>query len=253
MFKIKAAILEDNKELLKDLKINLEQTDLVDVIIYSTSSADFLEKINNTPPEILLLDIDLGGDSMSGIDIANKVNLPVLFVSGKTVDFFTTIEELNINKDMPLNHITKPITLDKLNKILPKFIREINNYNNVKYVYLNFPGSKNNKIEIESIVCIETETGNSGKSGNKKIFFNNRKPETLIDIDFSDLAKLGISKPKFIETHRSFRVNGNKILRYDHENHKIELEIIDNEGVKVKKTIPVSDNFKKEVRNWIPK
>ena len=107
MFKIKAAILEDNKELLKDLKINLEQTDLVDVIIYSTNSADFLEKINNTPPEILLLDIDLGGDSMSGIDIANKVNLPVLFVSGKTVDFFTTIEEIYINKEMPAICILK--------------------------------------------------------------------------------------------------------------------------------------------------
>lgn len=251
MSKIKAAILEDNKELLKDLKINLEQTDLVDVIIYSTSSADFLEKINKTPPEILLLDIDLGGDSMSGIDIANKVNLPVLFVSGKTVTFFPIIEELNLNKEIPIDHITKPITLDKLNKILPKLIREIDNFNKSKYIYLDFLKSKKNKLETDSIVCIETETGNSGKSGNKKIFFNNRKPETLIDIDFSDLAKLGICKPKFIETHRSFRVNGNKILGYNHEDHKIELEIINNEGVKAKKTIPVSENFRKEVKKTI--
>lgn len=72
------------------------------------------------------MDIDLGGDSMNGLDITNLLKLPTLFVSGKTGEYFKDIEAIDGNEKVPIKHITKPITLDKLNKILPKFLNEIN-------------------------------------------------------------------------------------------------------------------------------
>ena len=97
----------------------------MEVVAFATGSDEFLRKVNSNKPEALVLDIDLAGDSMSGLDIANKLKLPVLFASGKTKDFISGIEDLNVNSDMPVEHISKPITAEKLKKILPKFIAEI--------------------------------------------------------------------------------------------------------------------------------
>lgn len=249
MSKLKVAILEDSKQLLKDLKQNLEETELVEVVAYATTSDEFFEKCSTVKPEALLLDIDLGGDSMNGLDIANKFKLPVLFVSGKTKDFYQGIEDLNINSEISVEHISKPITLEKLKKILPKFINEINTLNKAKFIHLDFGNSKLNRIEIDSIVSFETETGASGKSGNKKMFFTNKQAETLIDVDFDDLAKAGLGKPKFIQTHRSFRVNADRIIRYNDE-HEVEVEVFKSVGKAEIKKIPVSENFRKDVKQF---
>ena len=80
--KFKVAILEDSKLLLKDLKQNLEATGLVEVVAWASSSDEFFTKLNDCRPEAVLMDIDLAGESITGIDIANKLQLPVLFVSG---------------------------------------------------------------------------------------------------------------------------------------------------------------------------
>lgn len=246
MEKLRVAILEDNKELLKDLKQNLEETRLVTVSVWAHNSEEFIQKMSASVVDALLLDIDLGGDSMSGLDIANKFKLPVLFVSGKTKEYYQNIEDLNINTSITVEHITKPITLDKLNKILPKFIKEITTLSKTKNVMLNFGKKKIEKIEIDSIVFIETETGDGGKSGNKKIYFSNRKPETLIDIDFDDLSEKGLDKQTFIKPHRSYRVNASKIISYN-RNHELEVFAMNQEGKIETRKIPVSENFKKDV------
>jgi DNA-binding LytR/AlgR family response regulator len=247
MEKLSVAILEDSKELLKDLKQNLEETIFVEVVTWATSSDEFIEKMKVSKAEALILDIDLGGDSMNGLDIANKYKLPVLFVSGKTKDFYQSIEEFNINSEITVEHISKPITIEKLKKILPKFIKEIRALAKTQFISLNFGDKKNNKISIDSVVCFETETGASGKSGNKLIFFDDRRPERLIDIDFEELADKGLGKPQFIQTHRAFRVNVSKILSYSAE-HEVEVNILNSKGCIELKSIPVSENYRKAVR-----
>src|SRR5947209_4429787 len=123
--KLRAAILEDNKQLLKDLKQSLEVTGLIEVVAWSCTSDEFREKVEATKPEAIILDIDLGPDGMTGIDVAHELKLPVLFVSGKTRDFLQGIEDLNLNSSITVEHVSKPISVEKLNKILPKFINEI--------------------------------------------------------------------------------------------------------------------------------
>lgn len=249
MTKLKVAILEDNPHLLKDLKESLEETALVAVVAYATSAVEFLDKVKTGNPEALLLDIDLGGDSMNGLDIAMKLKLPVLFVSGKTKDFNYGIEELNMNLSIPVHHISKPITAEKLKKILPKFINEINTINKAKFVYLDFKNSKRNKVPVDTIVFIATDTGGSGESNNKRIYFTNRKPETLYNFTLSRIEDKGFDKKQFIKIRSSHRVNADKILKYN-RNHKIEVEAMNESGKLEYMKLSVSVNYRKDVSRF---
>lgn len=233
--------------LLKSLEEDLSETQLVEVIVRATNSIEFLKKINLTKADALVLDIDLGGDSLTGLDIATNLKLPVLFVSGKTRDFYQGIEELNINSTIPVEHISKPITLEKLKKILPKFINEINAINKLKYIYLDFKDSKRNKISIDTIVFIETDTGDSGASNNKRIYFTDRKPETLFNLTLSKIEDKGFDKTQFIQIRSSHRVNADKILRYNNSTHEIEVEIFTESGKTNIRKLSVSENFRKDV------
>ncbi len=250
MIKLKVAILEDSLMLLKSLEEDLTETQLVEVIVSATNSTEFLEKINTTKADALVLDIDLVGDSMTGLDIATNLKLPVLFVSGKTRDFYQGIEELNINSTIPVEHISKPITLDKLKKILPKFIIEINAMNRAKYIRLDFSDIKQNKIAIDTIVFIETETGNSGASNNKRIYFTDRNPETLFNFSLTKMEEKGFDKTQFIQIRSSHRVNADKILRYNNSTHEIEVEVFKTIGKTEIKKLPVSENFRKDVSRF---
>jgi len=250
MMKLQVAILEDSKALLKELKENVEATGLVEVVAWATNSEEFLEKVNNTKPEALLLDIDLGGDSMNGLDIANSLQLPVLFVSGKTREFYQNIEELNINSEITIEHISKPITLDKLKKILPKFINEIRSMNQAQFVYLDFGDTRRNKIAIDSIVCLYTDKDNGADSNNKLIHFTDKKHEILVDFSFSKMETYGFSKNQFITIHKSFRVNADKILRYHTATHEVEVAVFKSTGKTDTKRLPVSENFRNDVSKF---
>ena len=244
--KIKVAILEDNKDLLKELKQTLEEIALVDVVAWATSSEEFLGKVEQTKPDALLLDIDLRGDSMSGLDIAHRLKLPVLFVSGKTVEFNHGIEDYNLNSEVPVQHITKPITDEKLRKILPKFIKEIETQQAKNFIYLDFANTRRNKIAIDTIVYLGTDKANGSDSNNKQIFFTNRKPEILIDFSFSKMEEDGFTKNKFITIHKSFRVNVDKIEQY-HSSHDDEVNIMGTNGKPETKLLPVSENYRKSI------
>lgn len=248
--KLKVAILEDNKALLKELKENLDATGLVDVVAYASDSDSFLEQVGYVYPEALLLDIDLGGDSMSGLDIANALKLPVLFVSGKTRDYYPNIEELNLNSLMTIEHISKPITIEKLNKILPKFINEIRLMNQSQFVYLRFGETRRNKIAVDSIVCLCTDKENGSDSNNKLIYFTDRNKEVLVDFSFTKMEMNGLSMNKFITIHKSFRVNVDKIICYHSSTHVIEVAVYKSPGKTESMMLPVSENFRNDISKF---
>jgi DNA-binding LytR/AlgR family response regulator len=250
MGKLKVAILEDNQRLLKSLEEDLIETQLVEVIVSSTNSNEFLDKVQSNQPEALILDIDLAGDSMTGLDVARLLKLPVLFVSGKTPEFNSGIEELNLNSVLPVEHITKPITVDKLKKMLSKLISEINSANRAKFIRLDFQGSKQNKIAVDTIVFLETDTGKGGASNNKLIYFTDRPPETLCNFSLSRIEDKGFDKTQFIQIRSSHRVNADKIIRYLDRSHEIEVAVYKTTGQTEIMMLPVSENFRKVVRQF---
>lgn len=244
---LKVAILEDSKPLLKDLKQNLDASGLVEVVAWATDTDELFNKLLHQTPEALILDIDIRGDSMNGIDVANKLELPVLFVSGKTKDFYFGIEELNLNSEKIVDHISKPITLEKLNKILPKFIKQIRLAQKSQFAYLDFSDSRRNKIPLSEIVFLESDKRFGAETNNKRVYFTNKSPETLIDFSFVKMEEKGLSKNQFITIHKSFRVNAFHVLRYTKDHHVIVLAS-DHHNKKVEYSLPVSENYRKNVK-----
>lgn len=250
MNKLKVAILEDNKDQLKDRKMNLEENSLAKVIVWSTNSTDFIEKVNSEKPDALLLDIDLGNDSMTGLDVAYKLKLPVMFVSGHNAKNLKDIESLQREFDFPVEHITKPFTEKDFIKTATRFLKEVNEQLKAAFVYLDFKDIRNIKIAVDTIVYLESETGNSGASNNKRIYFTNRKPETLNDFSFSKMSELGFDTNIFVQTHKSFRLNISKHSGYNN-NHTINVEVMNDLGKMEIKQIPVSENYQKPIKGLL--
>lgn len=250
MNKLRVAILEDNKDQLKDRKLNLEENGLAKVVAWSTNSSDFIEKVNNEKPDALLLDIDLGNDSMTGLDVAYKLKLPVMFVSGNNDKKLKDIESLQREFDFPVEHITKPFTEKDFIKTATRFLKEVNEQLKAAFVYLDFKDVRKVKIAVGTIVYLESETGNSGASNNKRIYFTDHKPETLYDFSFSKMAELGFDTNLFVQTHKSFRINISKQKGYNN-NHTINLEVMNDLGKMEIKQIPVSENYQKPIKRLL--
>lgn len=244
----KVAILEDNPHLLKDLKRDLEETSLVDVVIWATGSEEFLQKIEAIKVDALMLDIDLSGESITGLDIANKLKLPVLFISGKTKDFFDRIENHNLDSDVHVDSITKPITSEKLNKILPKFIQIVSSQANTRTIVLDTAETKACKIELNDVAFICTDKTFGSESNNKRIYFRHKRPETLIDFSFVKMENLGFPSNMFIKSHGSYRVNVNVVQSYDKTQHVLKVNAMNEKGRTECFDIPVSENYRKDIR-----
>lgn len=206
--KLKVAVLEDSELLLDELIYKIKHYDLADVCVYATNSSDFLEGFDQkkTIIEALVLDIDLTGDSMNGIDIAHHLKLPVLFITGKTREYIDRIEDLKIFNEEPIEFLTKPGSDEKLIKVFQKFHRQIKTSNKSKYLELNFKDSLFKRIQQDEIILIRRKKGSV--SNNKEIFLKSHsEPLEVSKIAMNKFFELGLSQDKFLKTHQSYIVN----------------------------------------------
>lgn len=212
MTKLKVALLEDEEFLLKDLKSNLESTGLVEVVFYSLTAKGFIEKMEAySRPEALLLDIDLRGESITGLDISVKYKLPTLFISGKTKDFNTELEDMDINFDFPVMRLRKPIANDALLNALKKFIKEIRSLQKIQTIKLNLLNLGTQVLPADSIVFMSSK-GES--SNNKEIFFTDQQPDVLANLTFKRIADFGFDPDTFLRVSKQVVVNKSHISRY---------------------------------------
>ena len=247
MSKLKAALLEDSPTLLKDLKMEVEDTGLVEVVALATRSEDFLEKVRTARPDILLLDIDLNGDGMSGLDVAAKLRLPVLFVSGKMAEYYEGVSVIDGQmKDVPVMYITKPVNADKLNAILPKFIHQVRASAKPAEVRLTLLSEGKRTFFLKDIVCLCSEKSHGASSNNKEIHFTNRPPGLLIDFSFSGMEEMGFPVDGFLTIHKSFRVNAAHVSAL--EGDWIRVRVLGVNGKLEEKELPVSENYQPSIR-----
>lgn len=203
------ALIEDNKKQLEKLAGYLEKIPNAQLVLKSSSSDDFFEHLKTATPDILVADLDLGNDSMSGIEVATELNLPVFFASINTADYIEDVEELKRDAEICVDHITKPFTEEQFAKSFIRFLKEVYLFSNLDYVHLDFNKTKRNKILIDDIVYLCADKRAGSESNNKQIYFINRKPENLIDFSFSKMEEKGLQKSQFVTVHKSFRVNKN--------------------------------------------
>lgn len=248
MSKLKAALLDDNKEQLLLNQQMLESNGLVSVVSSCTSAKAFLEDVKTTQPEILFLDLNLGDSYMTGMEVAFQLKIPVLFVSSNTAQYIKEIEKLKRDHNLCVDHITKPFTEEEFIKTSQRFLKEVDFFKKEHFIHLDFGSSKRNKIAIDSIVYLSADKANGAESNNKQIHFINRKSENLIDFSFTKMEEKGLLKSHFITIHKSFRVNLNHIKAYHKMTESIEVEVYNSVGKLEPKHLPVSENYQPTVK-----
>jgi len=206
--KLRLAILEDSALLLNDLRSTLEDNHLGEVVVCAQRSDDFLsqmqKKINNV--DALILDITLEGDPMNGIDVANRFNLPILFITSHTKEYIFQIESLKIDKDMPIEFLTKPLNTEKLINLFGKFEKSIQAFKKHNKLNLKVMHQRNGEIEQNNIMFIKSIDGS--ESNNKMIqLFNDEIPLEVSRISLGKFFELGLSEEMFVQTSQSYLVN----------------------------------------------
>jgi DNA-binding LytR/AlgR family response regulator len=227
--------------------MELEDTGLVRVVAWATTSEAFLEKVKATEPDILVLDIDLNGDGMNGVEVASILKRPVLFVSGKMAEYYEGVSGVDVQlKNVPVTFITKPATQDKLNAKLPKFIQQVRALAKAHEVQLRLRDEGVRKIVLDSIVYLCAEKNSGSGSGNKEVHFIDRKPGVLVDFSFTAMEEKGFPKEQFLTIHKSYRVNATHVQ--GREGEEILVKAMDAQGRVVEKRLPISENYRPAIR-----
>ena len=237
MSKIKIAILEDTLSLLQELKRNLEKTGLVEVVAIAIKSDDFIQKVNTEKPDAIVVDIELPGDNMNGMDVANFLKLPTLFVSGNMKDYLDRYVELNLNPEVIAEILTKTATTAKIQAILPKFIDRVVDKKRKRSIELKLSGEASKMIDTDSIVYLKTE---GVSSGNLEIYFDNRPPGILVNFALKKIDEWD-TETVFLKINGSERVNKSRIT--ERSSTEIWVDCIDNGGNKVERKLNISEGF----------
>ena len=242
------ALLEDNPKQLEKLAAYLEKIPNAELVLKSKNSDDFFEQLKTTAPDILIADLDLGNDSMTGIEVAIEVKLPVFFASINTADYIEDLEALKREDDLCVDHLTKPFTEAQFAKSFTRFLKEIELFSTNEYVYLDFNKKKGNKVLINDIVFISSSKGAGSVNNDKQIHFINQKPERLIDFSFSKMEEKGLLNSHFITIHKAFRVNKKHIKSYQHKTAEITVKFIDHSNKTVSEPLKVSENYQSVIK-----
>lgn len=248
MHQYKVALLEDNKKQLEKLESYLTKIPNVELVLVSTSSDDFFEQLKNKHIEILLADLDLGNDSMTGMEVAQELKIPVFFASVNTADYVENMEHLKRDAEICIDHITKPFNEEQFTKSFKRFLKEVELFSNQKYVYLDFNKSKRNKILIDDIVYLSSDKQNGSESNNKQIHFINRTSETLVDFSFSKMPEKGLPTNQFVTIHKSFRVNKKYMMHYHTKSDELEIKVYDKEKKTKTVKLAVSENYQTVIK-----
>ena len=237
--KLRVALLEDSQLLLKDHFQKIKEHDLAEVRIKSTNAADFLNEFEEKKNYIdaLVMDIDLIGESLNGIDIAKQLDFPVLFITGKTRDFIGQIEELRIFNEEPIEFLTKPVSDDKLIRIFEKFEQQIKYTQKSTYLELPFKDTYESKIAQKDIILIRSKAG--ARNNEKEVVTTKKdEPFEVSKMSMKEFFASGLRKDQFEEIGQSYIINkdyldkkkikpGEKIytIHYEQKNRSKELEI----------------------------
>lgn len=236
-------ILEDNPFILKDLINSIKEFELANIKLIAQNTREFLNKFNQTTGiDAVVLDIDIDGDSMNGIDVANHLKLPILFITGKTKEYLNEIEDLRLYHQQPVEFLTKPIREEKLKLVFEKFKQQITANRKANTIELKFVDGFRKEFQQDDIVYIESDTDN--KSNDKLIYLKSEsEPQKISKISMDQLFEKGLSKENFTQTHQSFIINNDYFKDYENGQTEHSFSFMAN-GIQKTGVISISKNYK---------
>lgn len=182
---IRLALLDDHQIVIDGLKLLLKDDSQFQVILESTNSADFLEKITHTEVDIVITDIMLPGQ-VNGIEVSRhiKIHHPDIRILALTMNedskiVYELIEVIKIDgflskaagRDELISAITqinngKVYISDEANKMIHCYSQIQNEQQRIKI----------SGRELEIVACIEHRLTN--KQIAEKLFISERTVET---------------------------------------------------------------------------
>lgn len=197
-------------------------------VLEAKNAAEALEILRKEPVTLTILDINLGENEQNGISLGQQIKekYAVPFI------YLTAYENTEIIgqavSTSPYSYITKPFKNSDLIASVEIAIRQSQNEKKYKPEILVKDGEFNIQLPVDQINYIESE-------GNYLLFHTDNK----IYKTRSTIKKIleELSENTFVQTHRAYIVNRNKIVKFSSKN------IIIGEMA-----IPVSDNFLENVK-----
>lgn len=246
MAKFKVAILEDDPNFLKELVNNLKRTELVDIVAYSDSSVEFIGKVKKSNPDALLLDIHLAGETSTGVDVAQELQLPVLFLSSHRRNFLDEIDGLKLLGKFPVDQLGKTPDAEKLKTMLTAFIPIVKNYQKTLEVKVKLKpkGQDAAYFYLCDVAFVKSLKG----TGNHMVFFVNRKPIETVDSTFEEFRSHGFAEDKFYRFGKPYLLN---IAHSVYKDDNISISHIGEDGKTQTYLIPVLADKRKEVRTLL--
>lgn len=212
MKKYSALIIEDDIKNIKILKIYLNKYfPFIEVVSEATNVSDGILAYTINKPDILLLDIDLGEDTIfSFIDSVGNIDAEIIFISSHT-EYGVMATNYNVT-----GFVVKPIQITELQKIINKAITNIETrLQRTKDVNLS------SKIAIPSVSDIELVSKESlvyiEADGKYTIFHLENGQQKIASRNLGEYEKI-LDSEFFFRIHHKYIVNINmtkKIYKED--------------------------------------
>lgn len=208
---LKIAVCDDNPIQCAQIRDMTESDLLLPAEITTfTSAADFLAHISDEKSHfhIVLMDIDLGTESLSGIAIAEKINLlspdtQIIFIS-QHLQYASSVYETN-----HVYFIYKQQLTEYLPKALAAACRKLRNLQD-QYLCFSYL-SRDYRILRSDILYMERKLRNTEIHTRSQLYFCREKLQDLVE-------KL---QPDFCICHKSFAVNLQAIHTFSHAGIKL--------------------------------
>lgn len=235
-------IVEDESIVAKDIQNSLKKLGY-NVLGISNNGKDALEKIIDTSPDVVLMDIMIKGD-MTGIEVAEKIkqlhDIPVIFLTAYADE--TTLSKAKITE--PYGYILKPFKEVDLRSTIEMAVYKHQKDLDIKNERDKLYSLVDNKDDSNKDILFVKANSKLVKLNLKDVYYvealkdyvviNTLQTRYTIHSTMKDIeAKL--NNGDFIRAHRSFIARIDKIQQI--ENHTVVLE--DN-----KKVIPIGGSYR---------
>lgn len=119
----KIMIVDDNKEVVETLKIIAKSLDLQCQVAYDGN--EFIEKLKNHTPDIVLLDVMMPGQTlMQTLDLVKKSGKKIKIILVTAVRFMNEEREEILNNPLIYDYVIKPFDIVDIEKRIHRVLNK---------------------------------------------------------------------------------------------------------------------------------
>ncbi len=221
---MKTIIVDDEPKAIELLKSYIAHFNVIDLVGSFRNGIKAIEYLSNNPVDLVFLDINM--PHISGLTLS-KMIVPETRIVFTTAYSEYAVESYEVRA---VDYLLKPISLERFSKAMSKILSETPEAenNSDSNILLVKSGSKVFRVNIHDIVFLE-------KDGN---YITYHLSDNNILARESVQQVLDRLPHYFIQTHKSYIINSEKVISIDKDNVMVGDQ-----------TIPIGNSFKQAVRD----